>query len=86
MRLSAVNRFVGCDLVHKIERRYAKRNLRTITSSKDNKYVIRAEHNQDKYVKTTLTLDNNGRVNNVRSTFMPDPDKFKEELLLFVSK
>ena len=77
---------LGCDLAHKIERRYAKRGLRTITSIKKNQYVICAEHNQDKYVKTTLSLNDNGRVDNVRSAFMPNPDKLKEELLLYASK
>lgn len=86
MKIGSISKWFGCDLAHKIEHKYAKRGLKSITTIKDNKYVIRGEHSSDKYVKTTLDLNEAGRVKKAFSTFMPNPDKLKEELLLFVSK
>ena len=86
MRLGAICKWFGCDLAHKIEHNYAKRGLQSITSIKKNQYVIRGEHSGDKYVKTTLDLNENGRVNKARAMFMQNPDKLKEELLLFISR
>ncbi len=86
MRIGTIGQTLACDVANNIQHMYAKQGADSIISYGKDKFIIRATHDNDKYIKTVLELDEKGAVGNAYSTLMPNAAKFKEELIAFFTK
>lgn len=84
LSIGTIGKSAGHIVSSKIERIANKQGYQTLTSIRNNRYVIRTDLNNGKYGKTVLKLNKNGVVTEAFSTLQNNARGLKNRLKAFL--